>query len=63
MNKKTVSRYVAEGFVEKTVTMLVRKNGKYLQVVVEKDGKELLFIMQSVDSHREVRREHAPAEL
>jgi hypothetical protein len=54
MEKKN---WVGEGFVEKSVEMLVRRNGKYLQVVVVgKDGKEKYYLMSEVVEFWEVRK-------
>jgi len=54
MEKKN---WVEEGFVEKSVEMLVRRNGKYLQVVVVgKDGKEKYYLMSEVVEFWEVRK-------
>lgn len=59
MNKKTVAKYVEDGFEQRTVEMLVRKNGKYLQVVIEKDGQELFFLMQACDKLFPLKRREA----
>jgi hypothetical protein len=54
MEKKN---WVEEGFVEKSVEMFVRRNGKYLQVVVVgKDGKEKYYLMSEVVEFWEVRK-------
>jgi hypothetical protein len=53
MEKKN---WVEEGFVKKSVEMMVRRNGKFLQVVVVgKDGKEGYFLMSEVVEFWDVR--------
>jgi hypothetical protein len=54
MEKKN---WMEEGFVEKEVVMKVRRNGKYLQVVIEgKDGKEKYYLMSEVVEFWEIRK-------
>ena len=43
--------WVEKGFEKKVgLEMLVRKNGNWVQVVIEKDGKESYWIMKRVES-------------